>query len=68
MTKDDAMVREAAIAAVDALMLNWQGDVGTRLAIKQEVFGEERDLGGRNWNAAVETVAEAIAPFLRPND
>ena len=60
-------VREMAIAVVDALMSNWQGDVGTRLAIKQEVSDGERDLGGRNWNAAVETAAEAIAPFLRPN-
>lgn len=48
MEKDDVKVREMAIAVVDALMSNWQGDVGTRLAIKQEVSDGERDLGAFN--------------------
>lgn len=65
---DDTKLRQAAIAVVDALLTNWSGDVGTRLAIRQEHDGTERDLGGRCWDAAVETAARALESHMPPND
>lgn len=57
-------LRQAAIAAVDALLTNSNGDVGTRLAIRQEHGDTERDLGGWCWYAAVETVEHALESHM----
>jgi hypothetical protein len=63
-----ARLRRAATAAVDALLTTHQQEVGTRLAIKQEITGKpERDLGGRGREPAIEAVMAALKPHMPSN-
>lgn len=64
-----AKLRRAATAAVDALLTTHQQEIGTRLAIKQEIRGQsERDLGGRGRDPAIDAVMDALKPYMPPND
>lgn len=64
-----ARLRRVAAAVVDALLTTHQGDVGTRLAIKQECIGaRERDLGGRGREPAIDAVMAALKPYMPPNN
>lgn len=63
--KANCNVRSAAEAIIDSLMQNWQGEQGTRLAIKQGSGSGELDLGGWCRDAAVNATVEALEPYMQ---